>query len=36
MLNLETVNTSEGTEDIHTLVIGWDITELNALSCERE
>lgn len=30
MLNLETVNTYEGTEDIHTLAIGRDITGLNA------
>jgi glutaryl-CoA dehydrogenase len=30
MLNLETVNTYEGTEDIHRLTLGRDITELNA------
>ena len=30
MLNLETVNTYEGTEDIHRLTIGRDITGLNA------
>jgi glutaryl-CoA dehydrogenase len=35
MLNLETVNTYEGTQDIHTLAIGRDITGLNAFSCER-
>ncbi len=26
MLNLETVNTYEGTEDVHRLIIGKDIT----------
>ncbi|MFN8509758.1 MAG: acyl-CoA dehydrogenase family protein [Deinococcaceae bacterium] len=31
MLNLETVSTYEGTHDIHTLVLGRDITGLNAL-----
>ena len=30
MLNLETVNTYEGTEDIHRLTIGRHITGLNA------
>lgn len=34
MLNLETVNTYEGTEDIHALAIGRDITGMNAFSCE--
>ncbi len=34
MLNLETVNTYEGTEDIHTLIIGRDITGRNAFACE--
>ncbi len=33
MLNLETVNTYEGTEDIHALVIGRDITGMDAFSC---
>jgi glutaryl-CoA dehydrogenase len=33
MLNLETVNTYEGTEDIHTLTIGRDITGMEAFSC---
>jgi glutaryl-CoA dehydrogenase len=33
MLNLETVNTYEGTQDIHTLAIGKDITGINAFSC---
>ena len=33
MLNLETVNTYEGTEDIHILAIGRDITGLDAFSC---
>lgn len=30
MLNLKTVNTYEGTEDIHRLTIGRDITGLSA------
>ncbi len=30
MLNLETVNTYEGTHDIHTLILGRDITGLDA------
>jgi glutaryl-CoA dehydrogenase len=30
LLNLETVNTYEGTHDIHTLIIGRDITGLDA------
>ena len=30
MLNLETVNTYEGTHDIHTLIVGQDITGLAA------
>jgi len=34
MLNLETVNTYEGTEDIHTLAIGRDITGIDAFSCQ--
>ena len=34
MLNLETVNTYEGTEDIHILAIGRDITGMDAFSCE--
>ncbi len=32
MLNLETVNTYEGAQDIHTLVIGRDITGYDAFS----
>jgi glutaryl-CoA dehydrogenase len=32
MLNLETVNTYEGTHDIHTLIIGRDITGLDAFN----
>lgn len=36
MLNLETVNTYEGTEDIHALSIGREITGENAFSCGRE
>lgn len=31
MLNLETVDTYEGTHDIHTLILGRDLTGLNAL-----
>lgn len=31
LLNLETVDTYEGTHDIHTLIVGRDITGLNAL-----
>ncbi|GGJ49405.1 acyl-CoA dehydrogenase family protein [Deinococcus roseus] len=31
MLNLETVDTYEGTHDIHTLIVGREITGLNAL-----
>lgn len=33
MLNLETVNTYEGTEDIHALAIGRDITGADAFGC---
>jgi glutaryl-CoA dehydrogenase len=32
LLNLETVNTYEGTQDIHTLIVGRDITGLDAFS----
>jgi len=32
MVNLETVNTYEGTHDIHTLILGQDITGLSAFS----
>ena len=32
MLNLETVDTYEGTRDIHTLIIGRDLTDENALT----
>ena len=31
MMNLETVNTYEGTYDMHTLIIGRDITGLDAI-----
>ncbi|GIW45918.1 MAG: glutaryl-CoA dehydrogenase [Candidatus Binatia bacterium] len=31
MLNLETVNTYEGTHDMHTLIVGRDITGLDAI-----
>jgi glutaryl-CoA dehydrogenase len=31
MLNLETVLTYEGTEDVHTLIIGRDLTGIGAL-----
>jgi glutaryl-CoA dehydrogenase len=30
LLNLETVNTYEGTQDIHTLALGHDITGIDA------
>jgi glutaryl-CoA dehydrogenase len=32
LLNLETVNTYEGTQDIHTLIIGRDVTGLDAFA----
>ena len=32
MLNLETLDTYEGTYDIHTLVLGRDLTGYNALT----
>ena len=35
MLNLETVNTYEGTHDIHTLIVGRDITGLDAFGIGR-
>jgi len=31
MMNLETVNTYEGTHDMHTLIIGRDVTGLDAV-----
>ena len=31
MLNLETVSTYEGTHDMHTLIVGRDITGLDAI-----
>ena len=31
MMNLETVNTYEGTEDIHRLVVGRQVTGLSAI-----
>jgi glutaryl-CoA dehydrogenase len=31
LLNLETVKTYEGTHDIHTLILGRDITGISAL-----
>jgi glutaryl-CoA dehydrogenase len=34
LLNLETVNTYEGTQDIHTLVLGHDITGIQAFAPE--
>jgi len=30
VMNLETVSTYEGTHDIHTLIVGRDITGINA------
>lgn len=35
MLNLETVNTYEGTRDIHTLALGRDVTGRDAFSCRH-
>ena len=35
MMNLETVNTYEGTHDIHTLIIGRDITGLDAFGAQE-
>ena len=35
MLNLETVNTYEGTHDMHTLIVGRDITGLDAITVTR-
>jgi len=35
MLNLETVNTYEGTQDIHILAIGRDITGMDGFSCQQ-
>ncbi len=32
MINLETVNTYEGTNDIHALIIGRDITGIQAFT----
>ena len=32
MMNLETVKTYEGTHDIHTLIVGADITGLEAFA----
>ena len=32
MMNLETVNTYEGTNDIHSLIIGREITGIQAFS----
>ena len=31
MMNLETVNTYEGTYDMHTLIVGRDVTGLDAI-----
>ncbi len=36
MLNLETLNTYEGTRDIHILSLGRHITGMSAFSCEPE
>jgi glutaryl-CoA dehydrogenase len=33
MLNLEAVNTYEGTQDIHALIIGKGITQIPAFTC---
>ncbi len=32
MMNLETVRTYEGTHDIHTLILGRELTGFNAIS----
>jgi glutaryl-CoA dehydrogenase len=32
MVNLETVRTYEGTHDIHTLIIGKELTGLDAIA----
>ena len=32
LMNLETVSTYEGTHDIHTLVVGRDLTGINAFA----
>jgi glutaryl-CoA dehydrogenase len=34
MLNLEAVYTYEGTHDVHTLIVGRDITGLDAFSAK--
>ena len=36
MLNLEAVYTYEGTHDIHTLIVGRDITGLDAFSAKED
>ena len=36
MANLETVRTYEGTHDIHTLILGEDITGISAFGMERD
>jgi len=36
MANLESVNTYEGTHDIHTLIVGRDITGLDAFSAKAQ
>jgi glutaryl-CoA dehydrogenase len=30
LMNLETVSTYEGTHDVHTLILGLDVTGINA------
>jgi glutaryl-CoA dehydrogenase len=35
MLNLEAVNTYEGTQDIHALIIGKGITQIQSFSSSR-
>jgi glutaryl-CoA dehydrogenase len=32
MMNLESVNTYEGTADVHLLAVGRDVTGINAFS----
>ena len=36
MLNLEAVNTYEGTQDIHALIIGKGITQISSFTCSSK
>jgi glutaryl-CoA dehydrogenase len=33
MMNLESVKTCEGTHDVHSLIIGQSVTEIDAFWC---